>query len=62
MRRHPFYLLFGTLLILGASFIDLRGWTIARAVASRGGPRTVRANSGTSRVIYTGGSRFRRGK
>lgn len=62
MRRHPFYLLFGLLLILGAGFIDLRGYLIARSVGARAGPRSVRANPGTSRSTYSSSARFRRGK
>jgi len=64
MRRHPVYVVLGALLILGAAFADLRGWTLAGAVAARGGggPRSVRENPGAYRSVYRSSVRFRHGK
>ena len=62
MRRHPFYLVFGVLLILGAVTVDVRGWTLSRGSAARGGPRSVRENPGAYRPVYRNSARFRTGK
>lgn len=62
MRRHPVYLAVGLLLILGATFVDLRGWSVAGAGAARAGPRSVRANPGAYRSTYRSSARFRHGK
>ena len=63
MRRHPIYFALGMLLIFGATFIDLRGWTLAGATERRGGaPRSVRENPGAYRSVYRSSARFRHGK
>jgi len=63
MRRHPFYVALGALLILGATFVDLRGWSPGAASMARGaGPRSVRENPGAYRSVYRSSARFRHGK
>ena len=64
MRRHPFYLLLGALLVGGAVFADARGWTLASATERRSaaGPRSVRANPGAYTPVYRGSARTRLGK
>ncbi len=62
MTRHPKYLLFGLLVLLGFGAAEFRGWTLLRPGESRVGPRSVRQNPGSYRSIYVGGSRYRGGK
>jgi hypothetical protein len=62
MRGTPFYLLFGALLIAGAAWADLRGWTPIRPGEARVGPRSVRENPGAYRSVYGTSSRYRLGK
>ena len=64
MRRHPFYLLLGALVIAGAALADARGWTLASAIERRStaGPRSVRENPGAYRSVYRSSARTRLGK
>jgi hypothetical protein len=62
MTRVPLYLVFGTLVLAGAAFADLRGWTPIRASEARVGPRSVRDNPGAYRSVYGTSSRYRLGK
>ena len=62
MRQHPFYFLFG-LLVLGAfGAAELKGWTLLRAHEVRNVPRSVRENPGVYRSVYRGGGRYLGGK
>jgi hypothetical protein len=61
--KHPFYVAFGMMLLLGVLAIELRGWTPARASEVKDVPRSVRDNPGSYRPHYTYiGSSYRRGK
>ena len=64
MRRHPFYLLLGALVVAGAALADARGWTLAGATERRGagGPRSIRENPGAYRSVYRSSARYRLGK
>ncbi|HEU4565753.1 MAG TPA: hypothetical protein VFS05_13925 [Gemmatimonadaceae bacterium] len=62
MRRHPFYLLFGLLLIAGLAAAQYRGWALTRRAEVRNVPRTVRDNPGAYRSHYSGSGRYLRGK
>ena len=65
MRRHPLYLLFGALVIGGAVYADVRGWTLANSSERRptaGSPRSVRENPGAYRAVYRSSGRYRVGK
>lgn len=64
MRRHPFYLLFGVLLIAMLGFAEWRGFSFARATEVKNVPRSVRDNPGSYRpaYLYTGSGRYLRGK
>ena len=60
--RHPFYLLFGAL-VLGAFWVaEMRGYTLLRPTRVSGVPRSVRENPGAYRSVYVGSSRYPRGK
>lgn len=63
-RRHPFYLVYGTAVVLAAAAAELRGWTFTRPTEARvDAPRTIRDNPGAYRPIYRGvGGRYMRGK
>lgn len=62
MRQHPFYLLFGLLVLAGFGAAELRGWTLIRPAEVRNVPRSVRENPGAYRSIYVGGGRRIGGK
>jgi hypothetical protein len=62
MRKHPFYFLFGLLVLGGVGAAELRGWTLLRATEVRNVPRSVRDNPGAYRTIYRGGGRYLGGK
>ena len=64
MRRHPFYLLYGTLLLALLGFAEWRGWGLDPTTEVRNVPRTVRDNPGSYRpaYLYTGSGRYLRGK
>ena len=62
MRRHPFYLLFGLLVIGTFVAAELRGWTLTRTTEVRNVPRSVRENPGAYRSVYVGVRRYPGGK
>lgn len=62
MRRHPFYLGFGLLVLVAVGAAELRGWTPLRATELRNVPRSIRDNPGAYRTIYVGGGRYMGGK
>ena len=62
MRRHPFYLLFGLLVVGSFVAAELRGWTMTRTTEVRNVPRSVRENPGVYRSVYRGGGRYMGGK
>ena len=63
MRHHPFYLLFGLLVLGAVGAVELRGWSPRRATEVRNVPRSVRDNPGAYRSVYVGrGGRYIRGK
>lgn len=64
MRAHPFYLLFGILLVATLGAAEWRGWSLTRPREVKNVPRTVRDNPGSYRpaYIYTGSGRYMRGK
>ena len=62
MRRHPFYALFGLLVLGTFAAAELRGWTLLRATEVRNVPRSVRENPGAYRSVYVGGRRYPGGK
>ena len=62
MRRHPFYLAFGLLVLVAVGAAELRGWTLLRATELRNVPRSIRDNPGAYRTIYVGGGRYMGGK
>lgn len=62
MRRHPFYLAFGIIVLAAIGAAELRGWTALRATEVRNVPRSVRDNPGAYRTIYVGRGRYLGGK
>ncbi|GLC24830.1 hypothetical protein [Roseisolibacter agri] len=60
--RTPLYAIFGLLVLAGAAWADLRGWTPIRAGEARVGPRSVRENPGAYRTVYRSSTRYRLGK
>ena len=62
MRKHPFYFLFGLLVLGGFGAAELGGYTLLRATEVRNVPRSVRENPGAYRMIYRGGGRYLGGK
>ena len=62
MRHAPFYFLFGLLVLAGAVWSDLRGFTMIRPSEARVAPRSVRENPGAYRSVYRSSSRYRLGK
>jgi hypothetical protein len=62
MTRAPLYLVFGLLVLAGAAWADLRGFTVIRPSEARVAPRSVRENPGAYRSVYRSSSRYRLGK
>ena len=62
MRRHPFYLGFGLLVLAAIGIAEASGWAATRATEVRNVPRSVRDNPGAYRSPYVGGGRILRGK
>lgn len=64
MRQHPFYLLYGTLLLALLGFAEWRGWSLNSTTEVKNVPRSVRDNPGSYRpaYLYTGSGRYLRGK
>lgn len=62
MKGTPLYLLFGVMVLAGAVYADLRGWTPIRPGEARVGPRSVRENPGAYRSVYRSSARYRLGK
>ena len=61
--RHPYYLVFGLLLVMGAAAADWRGWALSGPSEVKNVPRTVRDNPGSYRPHYLYlRSRYSRGK
>lgn len=61
--RHPFYLLFGLLVVGALGAAELRGWSLLNRREVRNVPRSVRDNPGSYRPAYIySGSGYRRGK
>ena len=63
MRNHPFYLVFGILVVLAATAGELLGWGTDTPNEVRNVPGSVRDNPASYRptYVYVGRS-FRRGK
>ena len=62
MRRHPFYALFGLLVVGTAPATEWRGRTFARPARGQTVPRSVRENPGAYRTVYRGSYRYLHGK
>ena len=62
MRAAPFYFAFGLLVLAGAVYGDMRGWTPIRPSGARVAPRSVRENPGAYRSVYRSSARYRLGK
>lgn len=62
MRAAPFYFAFGLLVLAGAVYGDMRGWTPIRPSEARVAPRSVRENPGAYRSVYRSSARYRLGK
>ena len=61
--KHPFYLLFGLLVVAVATAADWRGWSLSSPTEVKNVPRTVRDNPGSYRPHYHYyGSGYLRGK
>ena len=53
MRAAPYYLAFGLLVLAGAVYGDLRGWTPIRPSEARVAPRSVIRVDATSAMIFS---------
>lgn len=49
------YVLFGALMLLGASVLEFRGTSFASTKENHGDPRSIRNNPGSYRSTYYGG-------
>ena len=60
--RYPVYLIYGIVLLGGATLAELRGWSLTPMNRVNNVPRTVRDNPGAYRSHYGGYSRYIGGK
>ncbi len=60
--RHPFYTLYGILLLLGAGYAEYRGFSMSRVNEVKNVPKSVRDNPGAYRSVYSGYSHYSGGK
>jgi hypothetical protein len=59
---NKFFAAYGSLLLIGSSFMAFRGQTFSRGDEVRNVPRSVRDNPGSYRSIYSGYNRYMGGK
>ena len=52
--NHPFYLVYGMLLLTGVTVAEYRGWSLTSVNQVKNVPKTVRDNPGAYRSIYGG--------
>jgi hypothetical protein len=61
--RHPFYILFGLLLVGTSGWVQYRGWGGSLSVDEvRGVPKSIRDNPGAYRSHYRSSPRYYGGK
>ena len=62
MIKHPFYLVYGALLLGLVGLAEYRGWSLLRVNEVKDVPKSVRNNPGAYRSHYGYIPRFVRGK
>jgi hypothetical protein len=62
LLNHPLFLLYGVLLIGGATVAQYRGWTTTKINEQKVLPKSIRDNPGAYRSTYGGYSRYIGGK
>ena len=60
--RHPFYAIYGVLILGFIGFAEYSGWSLTRVNEVKNIPRTVRDNPGAYRSHYAGYYRYFGGK
>jgi hypothetical protein len=60
--RHPFYAIYGVLVLAAVSFAQFQGWSLTRVNEVKNIPKTVRDNPGAYRSHYAGYYRYFGGK
>jgi len=60
--KHPLYLLYGLIILIGAGSAEYRGWSFMSVDEVKNVPKTVRDNPGAYRSHYATYSRYSGGK
>ena len=62
MWRHPYYLIYGLVVVALAGLAEYRGWSLTPADELKNVPRSVRDNPGAYRSIYRSSPHYTGGK
>ena len=60
--RHPFYAIYGALILAFIGYAEYSGWSLTRVNEVKNIPKTVRDNPGAYRSHYAGYYRYFGGK